>query len=46
MGDEALAVWDKTVTDLEAMGLASPADAWPLACYVEAVVLHARANGR
>jgi hypothetical protein len=30
MSDEARQVWDATVADLKAMGIASPADRWAL----------------
>jgi hypothetical protein len=42
MSDEAQQVWDATVADLEAMGIASPADRWALAGFVELAALHAR----
>src|SRR5215204_989250 len=38
------AVWDKTVSQLEAMQLASPADVNQIAAYCEAAALHARAS--
>ena len=41
---EVQAVWDRTVADLEAMGIASSADANQLAVYCEAVVLHLKAS--
>jgi P27 family predicted phage terminase small subunit len=44
MSEAALNVWKQTVADLEAMGVASPADRHQIAAYVEAVVLHERAT--
>jgi P27 family predicted phage terminase small subunit len=44
MSDEAQHVWDVTVRDLSAMGLASPADARMLAVYCEACVTHQKAT--
>ncbi|MBV8971766.1 MAG: phage terminase small subunit P27 family [Sphingomonadaceae bacterium] len=41
---EARAVWDRTVAELDAMGMAFAADADALAVYCNAVVNHARAQ--
>ena len=41
---EVLRVWEQTVTDLEEMGIASPADRYTLAAYCEAVALFERAS--
>jgi P27 family predicted phage terminase small subunit len=38
MSAEAQAVWDRTVADLQSMGLAAPSDARTLAAYCEACV--------
>jgi hypothetical protein len=43
-GAEVKAVWDRTVADLEAMGIASSADANQAEIYAEAVVLHRKAS--
>jgi P27 family predicted phage terminase small subunit len=42
--DEVQAVWDKTVAQLESMGLAYAADSEALRAYCEAVVQHRRAS--
>jgi P27 family predicted phage terminase small subunit len=44
LNDEKQEIWDRTVRDLETMGVASPADANQVAAYVEAVHLHRRAS--
>jgi P27 family predicted phage terminase small subunit len=41
---EVLAEWERTVAALQAMGIASSADANQIACYAEAAALHARAS--
>jgi P27 family predicted phage terminase small subunit len=41
---EVRQVWDQTVADLEAMGVASSADVNQVAIYAEAVVLHRAAS--
>jgi P27 family predicted phage terminase small subunit len=44
MSGLALEVWKQTVDDLEAMGVASPADRYQIAGYVESAVLFQRAS--
>jgi len=44
VSDEVQAVWDKTVAQLEGMGLGAPPDAEVLRAYCEAVVQHRRAS--
>lgn len=41
---EVRAVWDRTLAELETMGLAFACDQDALLCYCEAVVLHRRAS--
>lgn len=43
LGPDALAVWEATLEQIGAMGLATPADAESLAAYCEAVVQRRRA---
>ena len=44
LDDDARAVWDRTVVELEAMGLAYASDTDALVVYCNAVVTHARAQ--
>lgn len=44
VAEEVRAVWDATVLQLQAMGLAYAADSDSLRCYCEAVVSHRRAS--
>ncbi len=44
VSDEVRAVWDRTLAELEGMGLAFAADGPALRCYCEAVVIHGRAS--
>jgi P27 family predicted phage terminase small subunit len=41
---DVLRVWERTVADLQTMGLASPADRYTLAAYCESVALFVRAS--
>lgn len=44
MSEDVRAVWDETLTELEAMDLAHAADAAALRCFCEAVVVHRKAS--
>lgn len=44
VADEVRAVWDRTLAEIKAMGLAFRADQDSLRCYCEAVVQHRRAS--
>lgn len=44
VSDEVRVVWDRTLAELEAMGLAFACDQDALLCFCEAVVLHRRSS--
>jgi P27 family predicted phage terminase small subunit len=44
LSEEKQAIWDKTVADLESMGIASSADVNQIFGYVDAVALHRRSS--